>query len=595
MPPNHKTAGPHVLTFNLEDYFQVGAFNRYVQQGNWDRFESRLEHNTRRTLDLLDEQRTKATFFVLGWDAEHHPELVREVSDRGHEIASRGYLHHNIRDLSPIEFRADVAKAKSILEQTCGRRVVGYRVADGWFGPKDLWALDVLSDEGYFYDSSIAPFGRRFAREPFRRQGHTHTTPHGVIWELPITSVKVLGMSLPIGGGNWVRQLPEWFMRRAAARWTASGQSPLVMYFHTWELDYWQPRLSTAGWFTRRRQYRNLDVMPERVTCYLKEYNFVPAADWLGVPRPLVRPSPQLVETPPPAMRATISSIDFRNRKPVTIVVPLFNEEETLGYLANTLNRVREAFQLKYDVRYILINDGSKDRTWERARAMFATMPDVTLLAHETNSGVAAAIMTGLRAAETEIVCSMDADCSYDPLELLNMIPKLDEGVSLVTASPYHPQGKVRNVPGWRLFLSKGASLLYRRVLRNKLATYTSCFRVYRRSVVKDVQIRSTNFLGVVELLGHLDQQGCRIVEHPAVLDVRVLGRSKMKTLRTIAGHLRLMGRLAAGRLRRRRRAHNAVERNRTLHLLMDTASTTPCHAALDHPKPVDQPSGALG
>jgi dolichol-phosphate mannosyltransferase len=152
----------------------------------------------------------------------------------------------------------------------------------------------------------------------------------------------------------------------------------------------------------------------------------------------------------------------------------------------------------------------------------------------------------------------------------------------------------VRNVPGWRLFLSKGASLLYRRVLRNKLATYTSCFRVYRRAAVKDVSVRSANFLGVVELLGHLDQKGSRIVEHPAVLDVRVLGRSKMKTLRTIAGHLKLMGRLAAGRLKRRRRAHTAAERNRALHLLMDTATTTPCHVGLETPKPVDQPSGAL-
>lgn len=586
--PAEAITGPHVLTFNLEDYFQVAAFNKYVQSGNWDRFESRLEHHTRRTLDLLDRHGTKATFFILGWVAEHHPQLVREVSDRGHEIASRGYLHHNIRALTPSEFREDVAKAKAILETAGGRRVVGYRTADGWFRPGDLWALDVLADEGYLYDSSLAPFGRRFAREPFRRLAHTHTTPHGVIWELPISSTKALGLTLPIGGGNWVRQLPRGFMQRAARK--AAGQGPLVMYFQTWELDDEQPRV-TANWYTRLRHYRNLDRMEERVSEYLKSYSFVPAADWLGVPRPIVVPTPTLVETPAPGKGPTDHAIDFRNRKPVTIVIPLYNEEETLGYLGNTLARVRNAFNSKYDVRFILVNDGSRDGTWEKAQATFANVSDVTLLQHDVNRGVAAAITTGIRAATTEIVCSMDADCTYEPVELLNMIPKLADGVDMVTASPYHPEGTVRNVPGWRLFLSKGASMLYRRVMRNKLYTYTSCFRVYRKSAVQDVRIRSGNFLGVVELLGHLDARGSTIVEHPATLNVRVLGRSKMKTLRTIAGHLKLMARLAAGRLRRRR-AHSTPERNHALQLLMDTAATSTCHVGLES-KPADQHTGA--
>lgn len=588
MPPETAN-GPHILTFNLEDYFQVAAFNRYVRHRHWDRFESRLEHHTRRTLELLDRFEVKASFFVLGWVAEHFPHLVREVADRGHEIASRGYWHRNIRDMSPTEFREDVAKAKKALERACGRRVVGYRAADGWFGPKDLWALDVLADEGYLYDSSIAPFGRRFAGDTFRRYSHTHVTPHGLIWELPITSVTRLGFSLPIGGGNWVRQLPEKFMRRAARRCVDAGQGPLVMYFHTWELDDEQPRINTAKWFTRLRAYRNLDRMEERITNYLATYSFVPAADWLGVPRPIVTPPPELIETPAPGQRTTVPAIEFRQRKPVTVVVPLFNEEETLGYLANTLQRVRAAFQSQYEVRFILIDDGSEDETWHKAERIFAGADDVKLLQHHRNQGVAAAIMTGLRAAPTEIVCSIDADCSYDPLELLNMIPKLEEGVDLVTASPYHPQGTVRNVPGWRLFLSQGASALYRRVMRNKLHTYTSCFRVYRRSAVQDVRIRSGNFLGVVELLGHLDQRGSRIVEHPALLDVRVLGRSKMKTLRTIAGHLKLMARLTLGRMRPRR--HSTSERNQALQLLMQSAAT-PCHAGLDVSKPADQPTG---
>jgi hypothetical protein len=159
---------------------------------------------------------------------------------------------------------------------------------------------------------------------------------------------------------------------------------------------------------------------------------------------------------------------------------------------------------------------------------------------------VAAAILTGVRAAGTEIVCSIDCDCTYDPHELRQMIPLLGEDVGMVTASPYHPQGRVRNVPPWRLSLSRAASFLYRRVLRQKLHTYTSCFRVYRRSVVEGLSLAEPGFLGVAETLGRLDLKRIRIVEHPSTLQVRIFGHSKMKTLRTIFGHLRLLSRLAA-------------------------------------------------
>ncbi len=153
--------------------------------------------------------------------------------------------------------------------------------------------------------------------------------------------------------------------------------------------------------------------------------------------------------------------------------------------------------------------------------------------------------MTGIRASESEIVCSMDCDCTYDPHELSKMLPLIKSDVDLVTASPYHRLGGVRNVPGWRLFLSKGASFLYRRVLNSKLDTYTSCFRVYRRSSFAGLELKESGFLGVAEMLGKLDLSGGKIVEFPAVLDVRLFGISKMKTARTIAGHIRLLARLS--------------------------------------------------
>jgi glycosyltransferase involved in cell wall biosynthesis len=168
---------------------------------------------------------------------------------------------------------------------------------------------------------------------------------------------------------------------------------------------------------------------------------------------------------------------------------------------------------------------------------------------HEVNRGVALGILTGIRYAKTEIVASIDCDCTYDPHELGRMIPLLTDGVDLVTGSPYHPEGSVRNVPHWRLSLSKSASALYRLVLHQKLGTYTACFRVYRRSAALSVQLEYGGFLGVAEMIGKLDLAGSKIVEYPTTLNVRVLGHSKMKVARTIAGHLGLLLRLARLRL----------------------------------------------
>ena len=171
---------------------------------------------------------------------------------------------------------------------------------------------------------------------------------------------------------------------------------------------------------------------------------------------------------------------------------------------------------------------------------------------HEVNSGVAAAILTGIRAAETEVVCSIDCDCTYDPHQVRELIPRLEDDVALVTASPYHPSGRVLNVPGWRLLMSKGLSFMYRRLFRQKLYTYTSCFRVYRRSMVQHIVLQERGFLGVAELLMQLDNEGKRIVEQPAVLEVRLLGHSKMKLVRTILGHLRLLRKAMFARVSRR-------------------------------------------
>jgi UDP-N-acetylglucosamine 2-epimerase (non-hydrolysing) len=228
----------------------------------------------------------------------------------------------------------------------------------------------------------------------------------------------------------------------------------------------------------------------------------------------------------------------------VTIVVPCFNEEPVLPYLRNRLRSVRESLERKYEVHLILVDDGSTDSTWRLMLELFRNEPNCKLLQHTKNLGVAAAILTGIRSAETEIVCSIDCDCTYDPHELGKLVPMLTSGVDLVTGSPYHPLGRVQDVRRWRLALSKAASFLYRRVLRHKLYTYTSCFRVYRRSAILGLDLRENGFTGIAELIGKLDLQGSTIVECPTSLKARAQGASKMKIVRVLGGHFFLLGQL---------------------------------------------------
>jgi polysaccharide deacetylase family protein (PEP-CTERM system associated) len=541
------------LTVNLEDYFQVGAFNRYIQRNRWSRFESRIAVTTDRTLALLDRHHATATFFVLGWIAEQFPDVVRKVADAGHEVGVRGFYHRHITDMTPDEFKADAERARAAVEAATGRRSVGYRVADGWLGPDDLWALDALAELGFRYDSSLAPMGRQFGDDPRRLTPHEHRNGPASILELPVSTGKIWGVRVPVAGGNYLRQLPRTWTRRATEKWVADHPTPLVAYFQTWELDPDQPQLTGVSRLSQLRHYRNLAKMPDRLSDLLTRYPFGSTADYLGLkPEPTpdaIRPAPARTFVPPPGPRT-----------PVSIVVPCYNEELLVPHLKNTLDEVREKLS-GYEIEFVLVDDGSSDNTWAKFHKAFAGRPDVLLLRHDVNQGVAAAIMTGLRGAHSEIVCSMDSDCSYDPLKLADMIPLLTPGVDLVTASPYHPAGGVKNVPGWRLGLSKGCAWLYRRVLGTQLHTYTSCFRVYRRSTVAAVQITNGRYLGVAEMVGRLDLARKTVVEYPAVLESRMIGRSKMKTVRTVLGHLGLLTRLAFDR----RRQDSSADRDQVI------------------------------
>ena len=544
-----------LLTVGLEDYYHVGAFNRLIRLGQWSRFESRLEHGTRRTLALLDEFGCQATFFVLGWVADHFPELVREVADRGHEIGSKGYYHRDIRGLTPVEFRADVVKAREALEAATGRRVLGYRVADGWFGPDDIWRLDVLADEGHLYDSSATPLLGSFRQEPWRRYPYHHVAASGAaIWEFPVSTVSVLGYRLPIGG-NALRQLPAWWTRAIVNRWHQQRRGPFLTYFHTWELDRQQPRITAASSLSRLRHYRNLDHMERTLRALMGRCQFGPVAGYLGLP---VLPSQPRATggsasgLEPPSGRGSagvVRGVPNGSTQSVAVVVPCYNEQDSLPFVRNTIRSVEAAVRDRYQLEWVFVDDGSRDDTWAVLSRLFSGEPRVHLVRHSQNQGLTAAILTGARATSLDVVATIDCDCSYDPHELEHMLPRLVAGVDVVTASPYHPDGRVENVSRWRLVLSQTVSRLYRLVSRQKLATYTSCFRVYRRQTLLAATARRGGFLGMAELLAAIDRNGGVIVEHPATLTVRVLGHSSLRVVRSVLGHLGLLAELAVRRI----------------------------------------------
>lgn len=571
-------AHQHLLTVNVEDYFQVGVFQKFINASNWYRFESRLQHNVEAVLELLDNYNTQATFFVLGWTAENQPQLIRSIAQAGHEIASRGYLHQPLFNLGRQEIKSDLSRSRKVLQDVTGQCVNGFRLSDGWLNRNTLWLLDEIAAAGYRYDSSLMPRRSDFADQPEWRSIREVQTSHGPLLEIPLSTISVPGGWLPIAGGNYHRQIPDFLMRRLVDRAVCHDRNPFVMYFQVWELDAEQPRLSVADRVTQFRHYRKLGKFHRILPQYLERYAFTSIRNHAQRPdSPLLSLSQQTAFLPndqtdgsavephlhqqrqtetadsssgawQPRFSKHDSQPRFTELTPVTIVIPCYNEEGTVKYLANTLGSVYQLLSQKYAPTFLFVDDCSSDDTYRILHEQFQSEPAVRIVRHEVNRGVSAAILTGLQHADTEIVCSMDCDCSYDPHELNNMLPLLTDEISMVTASPYHADGLVRNVPAWRLVLSRGLSAIYQQLLKQKLATWTSCFRVYRRSHILDLPLQESGFLGTAELSAQLVLHQRNIAEHPATLEVRLFGLSKMKTVRAILSHLRLLCRIAASR-----------------------------------------------
>ncbi len=539
MASTRKSERTHILTVAVEDYFHSTALNQLVPDRHKERLESRVVQNTERAIDLLDRHNQRATFFVLGTLAEKHPKLVRRIFEAGHEVACKGYVRKLFSEHTEETFKEDVYRSKQAVEGALGRSVHGYRIAQGSIGDSDLWALDILTEAGFKYDSSIYPQGRSVAKNRKLQFPFRHHCEHGSIMEFPLSSLAIGGFSLQVAGGNYVRQLPTQAVSAAIAFWHRRYLSPFNMHFHVWELDADLPQIASAAGLTWIRQYRNLDLMEARLSRILEQYHFTSLAAMQLLVQEVLDHAPE-----PRARQPVVPMLEPRvdgEKTNISIVVPCFNESLVLSYLDRTLEDVTRSFSPRYNVSFLLVDDCSTDNTWELMQERFGDRDNVTLLRHEQNKGVAGAILTGIRAAKTEIVCSIDADCTYDPAQLADLLDLLGPDVAMVTASPYHRSGRVVGVPQWRLFLSRNLSRLYALTLNHDFATYTACFRAYRKSRVENLTLSDGGFLGVAEMLVQLDLAGEQLAECPATLETRLLGVSKLKTLRTIRGHLRLL------------------------------------------------------
>ena len=263
----------NAMTVDVEDYFQVSAFEQCIRREDWPQWPVRVENNTRRVLELFAQKGVHATFFVLGWVAERFPALVRDISAAGHEVASHGYGHERVTMLSREEFRHSIVHSKQLLEDLTGSAVLGYRAPSYSIGPGTLWAHDELREAGYRYSSSIVPLHHDLYGMPTAPRFAFFSKASGML-EIPVTTARRWGRNWPCGGGGYFRLLPYALFKRGLDRVNAHERSSGVFYFHPWEIDPEQPRVPGVSHKNRVRHYLNLTRTVPRLERLMRDFRF---------------------------------------------------------------------------------------------------------------------------------------------------------------------------------------------------------------------------------------------------------------------------------------------------------------------------------
>jgi polysaccharide deacetylase family protein (PEP-CTERM system associated) len=266
----------NAVSIDFEDYYQVTAFSSTVVIDQWDKYPSRIEHNGAKLLTIFDETRVRATFFVLGWLSKKYPHLIREIAQRGHEIACHSNVHRSVYDMLPAEFREDTLQAKQIIEDIAGVAVRGYRAPSFSINRDCLWAYEILAELNFSYDSSIFPIKHpnygspRAPRSPFAIK-----TANGPIIEFPMPTIQVVGARAPIGGGAYLRLLPYWYTRWGLRHINQHDENPFCVYLHPWELDSDQPRMK-GSISARLRHYFGLHGTENKFRRLLADFEMQP-------------------------------------------------------------------------------------------------------------------------------------------------------------------------------------------------------------------------------------------------------------------------------------------------------------------------------
>jgi polysaccharide deacetylase family protein (PEP-CTERM system associated) len=262
----------NALSVDVEDWFQVGAFEGVIDRSDWDRLPRRVERNTDDVLALFEEAGVKATFFTLGWVAARHPALIRRIADAGHEIASHGWDHRRVFTLDEGAFRADLEEARKAIEDAGGAKVRGYRAPSFSIDARTPWAHEVLAQEGYAYSSSVAPIRHDHYGWPGAPRFAWRPVSGSALIELPVTTFELAGRRFAAGGGGFFRLLPYAVSDWAVTRVNREEQRPAIFYFHPWEVDPGQPRVAQAPLKSRLRHYTNLSAMRPKLLKLLKAH-----------------------------------------------------------------------------------------------------------------------------------------------------------------------------------------------------------------------------------------------------------------------------------------------------------------------------------
>lgn len=264
----------NAMTVDVEDYFQVSAFERYVDRAAWEHMPCRVERNVDKILQMFSEAGVKATFFTLGWIAERYPQMIREIITEGHELASHGWSHVRVPQQSREDFRDDVVRTKKLLEDLSGQEIRGYRAASYSIGADNFWALEVLEETGYAYSSSIYPVKHDLYGIPNAPRFAFRPNKGGNLVEFPVTTVRMAARNFPCGGGGWFRLIPYQLSRRAIQSVNNRDRESAIFYFHPWEIDPEQPRQAGLDGKTRFRHYVNLTIMQARLERLLRDFDW---------------------------------------------------------------------------------------------------------------------------------------------------------------------------------------------------------------------------------------------------------------------------------------------------------------------------------